>query len=106
MSNQINLILSQLRENLLQIYGEKLSQTILFGSQARGEATPDSDIDILIVLKGKINPGEEIKRTSYLVAQLSLEYNQVISRLFIDEEKFNNYNSPLLQNIRKEGIIF
>jgi predicted nucleotidyltransferase len=79
---------------------------ILFGSQARGEAAKDSDIDVLVVLKGNVNPGEEIKRTSLMVAELSLEYNQVISRLFVDESRFNSYNSPLLQNIRREGIAF
>jgi hypothetical protein len=66
----------------------------------------DSDIDVLVVLKGNVNPGEEIKRTSLMVAELSLEYNQVISRLFMDESRFNSYNSPLLQNIRREGIAF
>jgi hypothetical protein len=30
----------------------------------------------------------------------------VISRLFVDESRFNSYNSPLLQNIRREGIAF
>jgi len=99
-------ILSILRQKLLQIYGENLSQTILFGSQARGEATNNSDIDVLIILKGKVNVGEEIKKTSYIISELSLEYDQVISRLFMDEDSFYNYNSPLLRNIRKEGILF
>ncbi|NJL69963.1 MAG: nucleotidyltransferase domain-containing protein [Microcoleus sp. SM1_3_4] len=33
------------------MYGEQLDKIVLFGSQARGNARPDSDIDILIVLK-------------------------------------------------------
>ena len=35
---------------------------ILYGSYARGSATEDSDIDLLIVLEGKVKPGEEIDR--------------------------------------------
>ncbi|MBO1056486.1 MAG: nucleotidyltransferase domain-containing protein [Dolichospermum sp. JUN01] len=106
MSKQLAEILNRLKSHLREIYGDRLVNMILFGSQARGEAAKDSDIDVLVVLKGNVNPGEEIKRTSLMVAELSLEYNQVISRLFMDESRFNSYNSPLLQNIRREGIAF
>jgi predicted nucleotidyltransferase len=78
---------------------------VLYGSQARGDARPDSDIDILVVLKGQVNPGEEIKRTSHIRADLSLQNDEVISCQFMNEEKFTNYQSPLLRNIRKEGIL-
>jgi predicted nucleotidyltransferase len=77
---------------------------VLFGSQARGDADADSDIDVLVVLKGEVNPGEEIKRTSQVVAELSLQYHEVISRLFMDEHRFTHRNGPLLRNICKEGI--
>lgn len=104
MSKELAEILQRLKTCLREIYGDRLVKMVLFGSQARGEASTNSDIDVLVVLKGNVNPGEEIKKTSDLVAELSLEYNQVISRLFIDESRFNSYNSPLLQNIRREGI--
>lgn len=106
MSKQLAEILDRLKSHLREIYGDRLVKMVLFGSQARGEAAKYSDIDVLVVLKGKVNPGEEIKRTSYVVADLSLEYDQVISRLFIDESHFNSYKSPLLENIRREGIVF
>jgi predicted nucleotidyltransferase len=99
-------ILQRLKISLQEIYGDRLVQTILFGSQARGEASNDSDIDILVVLKGNIDLGKEIKTTSNVIANLSLEYDRVISRLFVDESHFNFYNSPLFRNIHLEGIIF
>jgi len=106
MSKELLEILQRLKICLQEIYGDRLLKTILFGSHARGEASGDSDIDVLVVLKGDINLGEEIKKTSTVVAELSLEYDQVISRLFINESRFNFYNSPLLQNISLEGIVF
>ncbi|MFM7406668.1 MAG: nucleotidyltransferase domain-containing protein [Cuspidothrix sp.] len=106
MSKQLAEILDKLKSHLREIYGDRLVKMVLFGSQARGEAAKYSDIDVLVVVKGNVNPGEEIKRTSYVVADLSLEYDQVISRLFIDESRFNSYKSPLLENIRREGIAF
>ena len=103
-NNELKTILNQLQFQLKKHYGQKLFQLVLFGSQARGDARPDSDIDILIVLNGTVNPGEEIKQTGKIIADLSLENNVVISRLFIDKEQFMNNSGPLLRNIRKEGI--
>jgi hypothetical protein len=55
-----------------------LYQGVLFGSFARGEARPDSDIDVLVVLNRDVNPGLEITRIGGLLSQLSLKYGQVI----------------------------
>ena len=103
-NNELKTILSQLEFQLKKHYGQKLFQLVLFGSQARGDARPDSDIDILIVLNETVNPGEEIKQTGKIIADLSLENDVVISRLFMDKEQFINGSGPLLRNIRKEGI--
>ncbi len=104
-NNEIKSILSNLKEQLLQIYNEQLIQVILFGSQARGTANTDSDLDILIVLKGEINIGNEIERTSKIIVDFSLKYDRVISRLFMSEDYFKNYQSALLRNIRQDGIV-
>ena len=105
MNPKIPTILSQLKTQLENLYGDRLVNVVLFGSQARGDAVFGSDIDVLVVLTGPVKLGEEIKRTSHLVADLSLEYDEVISRLFMDKEDFLNRQGPLLRNIRKEGII-
>jgi len=63
MSKELLEILQRLKICLQEIYGDRLLKTILFGSHARGEASGDSDIDVLVVLKGDINLGEEIKKT-------------------------------------------
>ena len=97
-------VLKTLKAYLLREYQEKLDQVILFGSQARQEATSDSDIDVLIVLNDPVNPSDELRRTSQFIAELCLEHNLVISRLFLPRSRFETENSPLLRNIRQEGI--
>ncbi len=48
-------LLTQLYDYLKSTYQNNLKQIILFGSEARGNATSESDIDILIVLEKPFN---------------------------------------------------
>ena len=92
-------------QNYLSIlYGDALTKIILFGSQARGEATEDSDIDILIVTKEYLSH-EKKEEFYHFMSQLCLNYNVLISSIQMLEDSFEFENSPLLLNIRKEGII-
>jgi uncharacterized protein len=97
--------LSPVREYLQQEYQDRLDRVILFGSQARGEATPESDIDILIVLQDPVDASVELQRTSQFIAQFCLDYSVLVSRLFLPRSRFETENSPLLRNIRQEGIV-
>jgi predicted nucleotidyltransferase len=102
---QLQPILQKVKQFLINLYQEQLEAIILYGSQARGDATEYSDIDILVVLKSAINPYQEIDRTSEIIAELCLNYDVVISCHFISSEKFNNQNTPFIYNVRKEGIM-
>ncbi|WP_445309099.1 nucleotidyltransferase domain-containing protein [Microcoleus vaginatus] len=104
-NDKLKNILTQLRSHFEQLYGDRLTQMVLYGSQARGDAHPDSDIDVLVVLKAPVQAGEEIERTLQIVADLSLQNDELISCPFMNEEKFTNYQGPLIRNIRKEGIL-
>ena len=100
----INPVLNELKQELQELYGERLAYITLYGSQARNEATPDSDIDILVVLHGNIEPCAEISNTGEIVSKISLHYDTVLSCLFISEKEYLNHISPLLLNIRREGV--
>ena len=102
---EILTILDPVREYLQQEYQDRLDRIILFGSQARGEATPESDIDILIVLQGPVDASVELQHTSQFIAQFCLEHNLLVARLFLPRSRFETENSPLLRNIRQEGIV-
>lgn len=101
---QLHVILDELRHRLEMLYGDRLVTLVLFGSQARRDAEPDSDIDILVVLRGAVDPYAEVDRTGDIITNLCLKYNVVISRLFMDEERFLYNNDALLSNIRRDGI--
>jgi predicted nucleotidyltransferase len=105
MPKNIQKILRELKKGLVKIYGDQLQAVILFGSFARGEGRlPDSDIDVMIVLKGEFNYWETDKRSSELVAALSLENDVVISTKLASENRYAESKMPLYINVRREGI--
>lgn len=104
MTDRLQKILLELKGRLTEIYGERLERVMLFGSQARGDAEPDSDIDVLVVLKGAVNDGREIIETGGIAAAISLAYKTVISCVFISSDKYARGEEPLLWNVKREGI--
>ena len=68
MDARLKTILAELRSRFEALYGDRLVKLILYGSQARGDAEPDSDIDVLVVLKGPVQVGTEIERGSTVTA--------------------------------------
>jgi len=104
MTESLNTLLQEARKLLADVYGNRLNKVILFGSQARGDSSPASDIDLMIILDGSVHVGEEIARTGALTANLSLKYDASISCLFVSADRYKKEQSPLLLNVRREGV--
>lgn len=95
--------INRLKEQILQKYPDRFVEMILFGSQARNEAGRESDIDVLVVLKGEVNPVAEIKNNSAWISELCLETDELINCVYLSEEQFRTAKTPVLREIRKEG---
>ncbi len=78
---------------------------ILFGSKARGDSGPWSDIDILIVVQEESWPLRQ--EISTLAARVSLDYDVLIGPRVIGQERWEGMRQDrfrLYQNITAEGI--
>jgi predicted nucleotidyltransferase len=101
---RLDVILREVKDYFNLLYQNRLEQIVLYGSQAREDGHEDSDIDLLVILAGVVNPYQEIDRTSEFIAQLCLDYDVVVSRHFISAAKFQSGDNPFLYNIRREGV--
>ena len=96
----------ELKQQLLDRFGDRLVRFIVFGSYARGDNTPDSDIDILITLKGSVN--WELKcEIINLTYEIELERDVIMDIKVYSEEKIQNTlvgATPFIENVMTEGI--
>ncbi len=97
-------IINEFKSEIKKLYGKNLKRIILYGSFARNENTKDSDIDLLIVLEEIIQPGRELDRMVDIITDINLKYDSLLSIYPISEKNYLTLKSPLLMNIRKEGL--
>ena len=100
----VQLALKELQEYLAEIYGKRLRGIYLYGSYARGDFHPDSDVDVLIAREGMVNPSREIDQIGDGVADICLDHNVLIATFPVSEEWLKVRKSPLFENVRREGI--
>jgi predicted nucleotidyltransferase len=83
MTSALEQIPREFRRGLEEVHGSRLAEVILFGAQARGDALPDSDIDVLVVLYGRVNPLKEARRISTFRGDLCLRHNAMTTCVYI-----------------------
>ena len=92
-------------DTLLQQYPERVLEAALFGSKARGDSTPDSDIDILLIVDKDDWQFSHVIST--IAARVSLEYDVLIGPRVIGRERWESMKRcrfSLYRNIAAEGI--
>ena len=104
MSRILDEILKKYVEDVREIYGENLRTIILYGSYARGDFKPDSDIDLVDL------SDDEIKRKGHVLSDLTFDYNfdnnLEIMPIVKNLDHFNKWIRayPFYNNVKNEGV--
>ena len=90
-------------EQVRAALGARLKRIVLFGSRARGDSTPESDYDCLIVVD---EPTSAIRNKLYDIAgEVLVEHSIVVFAYPISEARFDDWqHDPLLMNVQREGV--
>lgn len=100
----IESLLRDLRTRLEALYGDRLHAVVLYGSYARGEERPESDVDVMVVLEGEVDPWREIRRMSEPGLEIELEYEEMVTLYPVSREDFERQSRSVLTNAHREGV--
>lgn len=103
---------SEKRKTIIQAIGDKAreitpqgTEVILFGSQARSEAHPDSDWDILVLLDKEKITRDDVNAYSYPFWELGWDFNETINAILYTKKEWNrNKSRPFYENVTEDGI--
>ncbi len=105
MDQETESLIGRVKAHLKKIYGDGIKKVILYGSCARGEATKDSDIDVLVLVDESLNPFEVRESLSDLLFDILLEEGEHVSVIVVPERFYDIYNSPFILNVKRECVV-
>ncbi len=100
-------LIQQYVSNIHDIYGSHLRQIILYGSYARGDFRPNSDIDIMILLDlSDVDIKKYRHQLSDMTFDFNMDYDVDIKPIAKSEEHYRKWvdNYPFYSNVNREGV--
>lgn len=106
--SKLKMMLLELVDMLQQVYSSKLKAVILYGSVARGTATSESDIDIMILIDGS---NQELRlfedKLNDISTDISIKYSKVLSIIDVSYQEYIRWEKvlPFYRNVSEEGVV-
>ena len=100
-------ILYLFRQRLLEALPRQIQRVVLFGSRARGDATSDSDLDLLIVVDDDLPAvTERIRQIRYAVME-EHNFSPLLSLVILNQKQATQLEalgSGFIDTLEREGI--
>ena len=96
--------LAEAADRLRALYGDRLDRVVLYGSHARGDARPDSDLDLLVVLRGAYEPYREIRRTGAMRLEIELRHGVDVSIQPYRTDEVDDLDNAFMQGVAADGV--
>lgn len=100
-----NNIIKKCKATLAKYYGDRLKGVILYGSTARRQATPSSDVDLLVLLAPPLDYFVELRQLVDVLYPVQLESDRLISAKPVSAKDFESGRISLYRNAKREGIV-
>jgi predicted nucleotidyltransferase len=97
-------IVQKCKKTLADYYGAQFKGLILYGSVARDQASPASDIDLLVLLSRPFNYFDELREIIELLYPIQLESDRLISAKPASLDEFERGIIQLYRSAKREGV--
>lgn len=106
--NIVQKVTSKVVNNSLDVLGEKINRIVLYGSYARGDFTPESDIDVMILIDCKHEDLSQYRSAvSKIASKICLDDDVELSLVLEDIYTYEKWLDTLVfyQNVKKDGVV-
>ncbi len=98
-------LLKEVKLRLMARHGGRLRGVILYGSEARGESGPDSDIDLLVLLDDQVDYGRDLEANLEALYPLALRIGRRISAKPASARQYETTECPLYRIVHRQGVL-
>jgi predicted nucleotidyltransferase len=97
-------IRKEIRPRLEAVFRDRFRGAVLFGSEARGQAEDDSDVDIMVLLREPVELGKDLEKIVEALYPLQLQVDRPIHALPVSSEAFKAGRYSLYRRAQQEGL--
>lgn len=102
--DNIREVVLKLESGLKELYGDRFRGLLLYGSYARGTAWEGSDVDLLLLLNGPVDPVREIIAAEPVTWPLSLDSGLLLAVMPADYDAYQRGEGIFFSTIREDAV--